>query len=193
MSRIESAAVFCGSAVGSNPAFAAGATELGQGLAAGRIKLVYGGGGIGLMGVVARAVLAAGGDLVGVMPDFLMRREVAHIGAGELIITDSMHSRKRRMFERADAFVILPGGLGTLDEFFEILTWRQLQLHHKPILICDIAGYAKPWVAMIEATIANGFARETVRDLFEVIEGVPALLARLAMLPKPVSQPGALL
>ncbi|MBC7634882.1 MAG: TIGR00730 family Rossman fold protein, partial [Acetobacteraceae bacterium] len=119
MSRIQSAAVFCGSAVGNNAAFAASAAELGQGFAAANIKLVYGGGGIGLMGVVARAAHNAGGELVGVMPDFLMRREVAHIGAGELIVTDSMHSRKRRMFELADAFVILPGGLGTLDEFFE--------------------------------------------------------------------------
>lgn len=193
MPRIQSAAVFCGSAVGTNPAFAASATELGQGLAAASIKLVYGGGGIGLMGVVARAAQGAGGELVGVMPDFLMRREVAHIGAGELIVTDSMHSRKRRMFELADAFVILPGGLGTLDEFFEILTWRQLRLHDKPILICDIAGYAKPWVAIIDACIANGFAQATARDLFEIVDGVPALLARLAMLPKPVSQPGSLL
>ena len=193
MPRIQSAAVFCGSAVGTNPAFAASATELGQGLAAASIKLVYGGGGIGLMGVVARAAQGAGGELVGVMPDFLMRREVAHIGAGELIVTDSMHSRKRRMFELADAFVILPGGLGTLDEFFEILTWRQLRLHDKPILICDIAGYAKPWVGVIEAAIANGFAQPGARDLFEVVDGVPALLARLAMLPRPVSQPGSLL
>ena len=193
MSRIQSAAVFCGSATGSNPAFAAGAQALGEGLAAASIKLVYGGGGIGLMGVVARAVHGAGGDVVGVMPDFLMQREVAHIGAGELIVTDSMHSRKRRMFELADAFVILPGGLGTLDEFFEILTWRQLRLHDKPILVCDIAGYAKPWVAIIEAAIANGFAQVGTRDLFEVVDGIPALLARLAMLPRPVSQPGSLL
>ena len=193
MVRIQSAAVFCGSAAGSNPAFAAGAQALGEGMAKSGIKLVYGGGGIGLMGVVARAVQGAGGELVGVMPEFLMQREVAHLGAGELVVTDSMHSRKRRMFELADAFVILPGGLGTLDEFFEILTWRQLRLHDKPILICDIAGYAKPWVGVIEAAIANGFAQPGARDLFEVVDGVPALLARLAMLPRPVSQPGSLL
>ena len=191
MSHIKSAAVFCGSATGHNPAFAAGAEALGAGLAASGIKLVYGGGGIGLMGVVARAVHGAGGALVGVMPDFLMRREVAHIGAGELIVTDSMHTRKRRMFELADAFIILPGGLGTLDEFFEIVTWRQLRLHDKPILICDIAGYARPWVALIDAVIENGFAQPAARDLYEVVDGVPALLARLAMLPRPVSQPGS--
>lgn len=193
MSRIQSAAVFCGSAAGSNPAFAAGAEALGAGLAAASIKLVYGGGGIGLMGVVARAVQGAGGALVGVMPDFLMRREVAHIGAGELIVTDSMHTRKRRMFELADAFIILPGGLGTLDEFFEILTWRQLRLHDKPILICNIAGYAEHLVAIIDAVVDHGFAQHSARDLFEVVEDVPALLTRLAMLPRPVSQPGSLL
>ncbi len=193
MIGIQSAAVFCGSAAGSNPAFAAAAEALGEGLAAFGIKLVYGGGGIGLMGVVARAAHKAGGELVGVMPEFLMQREVAHIGAGELIVTPDMHTRKRRMFELADAFVILPGGLGTLDEFFEILTWRQLRLHGKAILICDVAGYAKPWVAILEAAIANGFAQASARDLFEVIDGVPALLARLAMLPKPVSQQATLL
>jgi uncharacterized protein (TIGR00730 family) len=193
MAHIQSAAVFCGSATGTNPAFAAAAQALGEAMAASGIKLVYGGGGIGLMGVVARAVQGAGGDLVGVMPDFLMRREVAHIGTGELIVTDSMHSRKRRMFELADAFVILPGGLGTLDEFFEILTWRQLRLHDKPILICDIAGYAAPWVAIVDTAIANGFAQPGARDLFEVLDGVAALLTRLAMLPRPVSQPGSLL
>ena len=117
--------------------------------------------------------------MVGVIPDFLMRWEVAHEGLGELIVTDSMHSRKRRMFDLADAFVTMPGGLGTLDETFEILTWRQLKLHDKPILICDVAGSARPLLAAIEAAIAAGFARSDVRGLYEVVEGVPALLARL--------------
>ena len=122
------------------------------------IRLVYGGGRIGLMGVMADAALAAGGTVTGVIPEFLTRREVAHAGITELIVTDSMHSRKQRMFEAADAFISLPGGLGTLDETIEIITWRQLGLHAKPILICDVAGSAAPFLATIEAAIAADFA-----------------------------------
>ena len=122
------------------------------------IRLVYGGGRIGLMGVMADAALAAGGTVLGVIPEFLTRREVAHEGITELVVTASMHSRKQRMFEAADAFVSLPGGLGTLDETIEIITWRQLGLHAKPILICDVAGSAAPFLATIEAAIAADFA-----------------------------------
>ncbi len=193
MPRILSAAVFCGSSPGNDPGYMAAATALGQGLAAAGIRLVYGGGGIGLMGGVARAVHAAGGSVVGVIPEFLMRREMAHIEAGELIVTDSMHSRKNRMFELADAFVIMPGGLGTLDEMFEILTWRQLGLHDKPILICNVLGAATAWVGVIDAAIETGFARPEIRGLFEVVDGVPALLARLQKLPATPAQTATLL
>ena len=183
MNHIHSVAVFCGSSMGSSAAFRAAAAALGQGLAAAGMRLVYGGGQMGLMGVVANAVLAGGGRVVGVIPDFLQRQEVVHPGVSELIVTDSMHSRKRNMFELSDAFVTLPGGLGTLDETIEIITWRQLKLHDKPILICDVQGSAAPLVAAIETAIASGFARAEVRGLFEVIEGVPAVLARLGRLP----------
>lgn len=183
MSRIASVAVFCGASLGVSPAFRTAAEALAAGIARAGWRLIYGGGQMGLMGVVANAALAAGGEVVGVIPDFLQRREVSHDGITELVVTDSMHSRKRGMFERADAFVALPGGLGTLDETVEIITWRQLGLHDRPILVCDILGSAAPLVAAIENAVALGFARPEVRDLFEVLDGVPATLARLATLP----------
>lgn len=185
MSHINSVAVFCGSSLGVSPAFRAAAESLGQGIARAGWRLVYGGGQMGLMGVVANAALAEGGAVVGVIPDFLQRQEVAHEGVSDLIVTDSMHTRKTAMFERADAFVTLPGGLGTLDETVEVITWRQLRLHAKPILLCDVMGSAAPLVAAIEASIALGFARPEVRQLFEVHLGVQAVLTRLATLPAP--------
>ena len=180
--RPRSVAVFCGAQRGHDPTFAAAARALGRGLAGAGIRLVYGGGRIGLMGEMADAALAAGGEVVGVIPDFLTRQEVAHQGLSDLVVTDSMHSRKQHMFMAADAFVSLPGGLGTLDETVEIITWRQLRLHDKPILLCDVAGSAKPLLAVIEAAVAAGFAAPGARRLFEVVDGVPALLARLALL-----------
>ena len=157
------------------------------------IRLVYGGGRIGLMGVMADAALAAGGTVTGVIPEFLTRREVAHAGITELIVTNSMHSRKQRMFEAADAFISLPGGLGTLDETIEIITWRQLGLHAKPILICDVAGSAAPFLATIEAAIAADFADPAARELYEVVDGVPAVLQRLAHLHRGARGEAALL
>lgn len=176
---VHSVAVFCGSHAGNVPAFRAAAEEFGQALAEAGVRLIYGGGRVGLMGALADAALTAGGTVIGVIPDFLMRLEVAYEGISELIVTDSMHSRKRRMFELADVFVSFPGGLGTLDETIEILTWRQLKLHDKPVLICDIAGSAAPLTAMVEAAIAAGFAHPEVRELFEVVAGVPATMQRL--------------
>jgi uncharacterized protein (TIGR00730 family) len=177
---IKSVAVFCGASMGSNPAYHAAAVALGQGLAQQGQRLVYGGGGIGLMGVVATAVIQSGGEAIGIIPEFLRRREVAHPELVTLEVTDSMHSRKLRMFDLADVFVSIPGGLGTLDETIEILTWKQLNLHNKPILICDVEGSAQPLMAAIEATIAMGFARPEVLNLFELVPGVAALLERLA-------------
>jgi len=173
-------AVFCGSSFGNDPAYRQAAEALGSGLARAGIRLVYGGGRIGLMGTLADAVLHAAGEVVGVIPEFLCAAEIAHDALTRLEITDSMHARKRRMFELADAFVALPGGIGTLDETIEILTWRQLGLHAKPILVCDIAGSAGGLVGAIEGAIACGFAAPALRDGYAVVEGVPALLARLA-------------
>jgi uncharacterized protein (TIGR00730 family) len=177
-----SVTVFCGSSPGVDPDYAAAARALGEGLAAAGMNLVFGGGNVGLMGVVAGAALGAGAHVTGIIPDFLRQREVEFHGLSELIVTDSMHTRKRRLFALADAFVVMPGGLGTFDETIEILTWKQLGRHNKPILLCDILGWAQPFVAMVEQTIARGFAREPVRELFEVIPDVHATLARLSAL-----------
>jgi uncharacterized protein (TIGR00730 family) len=182
MQQMTSVAVFCGASPGQADVFMDAASALGQGLAASGIRLIYGGGRVGLMGALADAVLRNGGRVIGVIPEFLTRWEVAHGGVDELIVTDSMHSRKQRMFELSDAFVVFAGGLGTMDEAFEILTWRQLRLHDKPVLICDVAGSAAPLLGLIEAIIDTGFARPEARALYEVVDGVPALLERLGAL-----------
>ncbi len=186
-SAIRSVAVFCGSRFGHDPVYADAAAALGKGLAKVGIRLVYGGGGVGLMGIVADAALAAGGEVLGVIPEFLQRREVAHAGVGTLVVTGTMHDRKRRMFDAADAFVTMPGGLGTFDETIEITTWRQLGLHDKPILVCDIAGWAQPYLAAIQAAVDQGFAGPECLRLYEVLPDVDAVLARLAA----VTSPGA--
>jgi uncharacterized protein (TIGR00730 family) len=177
-----SVTVFCGSSPGADPLYADAARALGQGLGVRGMRLVFGGGNVGLMGLTAAATLEAGGEVTGIIPDFLRRREVEFHGLTELIVTDSMHTRKRRLFALADAFVVMPGGLGTFDETIEILTWKQLGQHNKPIIMTDILGWAQPFVAMVEQTIARGFARENVRNLFEIVPDVPAALARLEAL-----------
>jgi uncharacterized protein (TIGR00730 family) len=179
MAEIKTVAVFCGAQAGDDPAYREAAVALGRGLAEAGISLVFGGGRIGLMGAVADAALAAGGRVIGVIPEFLTKWEVAHEGVADMTVTDSMHTRKRRMFDLSDAFITLPGGLGTLDETIEIITWRQLKLHDKPILLCDVKGSAAPLLAAIEYAIAHGFARSDVRQLYEVVDGVPEVLRRL--------------
>lgn len=174
-----SVTVFCGSSPGVDPLYAEAARELGAGLARAGMNMVFGGGNVGLMGITAGAALAGGAHVTGIIPDFLRQREVEFPGLSELIVTDSMHTRKRRLFALGDAFVVMPGGLGTFDETFEILTWRQLGRHDKPIILCDILGWAQPFAAMIEQTIARGFARESARELFELQPDVAATLARL--------------
>jgi uncharacterized protein (TIGR00730 family) len=179
LTKLSSVAVFCGSSLGVNPAWQEAATDLGHGLGERGIRLVYGGGSVGLMGTVANAAMARGGDVIGVIPEFLTRREVAHHGVSNLEVTDTMHTRKMRMFHLSDAFISFAGGLGTLDETFEILTWKQLGQHTKPVLICDVEGSAHGVLGAIEASISMGFARPEIRDLYEIVLGVPALLARI--------------
>jgi len=149
--------VYCGSNAGSSPVYAEAARALGTRLAEDGLDLVYGGGNVGLMGIVANAVLDAGGDVIGVIPGQLVEWEVAHKGLTELIVVDSMHQRKQRMFELADGFVALPGGFGTLDEMFEMLTWRQLGLGHKPCAFFDVNGFWQPLMDMLERMVAERF------------------------------------
>ena len=190
MPGLRSLCVFCGSRVGADPRFAEAAEQLGRALAERGVRLVYGGGDIGLMGVVMRSVLAHGGEVCGVIPDFLMRREVGNPALTELVVVDSMHARKQRMFALADAFAILPGGLGTLDEAIEIITWRQLGLHGKPISVLNVAGYWACLEALIEQVIAAGFADPAIRGLFSVSEDVPSLLAGLEIRATPAPDAG---
>lgn len=184
-SHIRSVAVFCGSRPGHDPSHEQAARALGAGLARAGIRLVYGGGGVGLMGAVAAGAIAAGGAVQGVIPAFLLHAERAHLSGCALEVTPSMHTRKTRMFEMADAFITLSGGLGTLDETVEILTWRQLGLHDKPVVILDINGWARPFIALIEALIAQGFVAEAHRRLYQVVPDVDSALALLRAAPQP--------
>ncbi len=161
--------VFCGSSIGHDPAHAEAARRLGRLMADGGHRLVYGGGRVGLMGILADAVLSAGGEAVGVIPAFLKAHEVAHPGLTELLVVESMHLRKQAMVERADAFVVLGGGFGTLDEFFEILTWKQLGLHDKPIVVVDVAGLWQGLEALVAGLLSHGFIRGAHLELFTVV------------------------
>jgi uncharacterized protein (TIGR00730 family) len=161
----ERVCVFCGSRRGEDPAFALVAEELGRALAARRTTLVYGGGHIGLMGAVAEAALAAGGEVIGVIPDALVAKELAHGGLSQLRVTASMHERKAVMADLADAFIAMPGGLGTFEELCEILTWAQLGLHTKPVVVLDVGGYFQPLFDLFDAGVAQGFLRPDHRAL----------------------------
>ncbi len=176
MSPLRSLCVFCGSSPGINPAMRVAADTLGHRLAEAGITLVFGAGDVGLMGATARGALDAGGRVVGIIPEHLMRVELPNHDMMELHVVDSMHTRKRMMFDRADAICVLPGGLGTLDETFEILTWRQLALHNKPIILLNLEGYWDPLLTMVDSIIAQGFARDGVKSLFTVVTDVEQVL-----------------
>ena len=179
MNCINSVCVFCGSRAGADPAFGEAAEQLGRTLAERGVRLIYGGGGIGLMGIVMQAVLDNGGAVTGVIPEFLMRREVGNPALTELIVVDSMHERKRRMFELADGFAVLPGGLGTLDEAIEVITWQQLGLHGKPVAFLSVGDYWTVFEALIEHVIAQGFADSGIRTLYSVSSDPRSLLGTL--------------
>ena len=174
-----SVCVFCGSRPGANPRHAATAVSLGAALAAAGIRLVYGGGGVGLMGVTARATMKAGGVAVGVIPRFLEQREVAQAGLSELILVDSMHERKARMAALSDAFIALPGGTGTLDELIEITTWAQVGLHDKPIFLLGEDGYWQPLMGLINHMIDQGFAASNAAALLRWQAGLETLMTSL--------------
>jgi uncharacterized protein (TIGR00730 family) len=177
MQNIRSLCVYCGSSGAVEAQYRQAASELGTWLARARIGLVYGGGRVGLMGLLADAVLGAGGNVTGIIPSHLRDAEMAHHGVTELVVVDSMHERKRLMAERADAFAILPGGIGTLDETFEIVSWKQLRLHDKPILLVDIGGYWAPLRALLDHIVAHGFARPETRGLLQIVPSVAVLMA----------------
>ena len=183
MQNIRSLCVYCGSSGAVAAQYRDAANELGAQLARVGIVLVYGGGRVGLMGLLADATLAAEGKVTGIIPSRLSDAEVAHRGVTELIVVDSMHERKRLMAERADAFAILTGGIGTLDEMFEIVSWKQLRLHDKPILLVDIGGYWAPLLALLDHVVDTGFAGAQTRGLLQVVPSIAALLAALSEAP----------
>lgn len=175
--RLKSLCVFCGSSPGADPAHREAAARLGATLAANHVRLVYGGGHLGLMGALAEAVMKGGGQVIGIIPEHLTRIEKAYDEITELHVVDSMHTRKRMMFDMADAFAVLPGGMGTMDETFEILTWKQLRLHNKPIIVVNQLGYWQPWLDMAAHIIGNGFAHPATAELYTVVGDVDEVLA----------------
>ena len=181
--------VFCGSRVGRNGAYADAAQLLGRTLAARDIELVFGGGKVGLMGIVADACLAAGGTAIGVIPQALMEWEVGHAGLTRLEVVDSMHTRKARMAALADGFIALPGGLGTLEELFEMLTWAQLGFHRKPIGLLNVAGYYAPLVQMMSTSVEEAFMKPENAGLLLTADTVDDLLRAMDAYQAPASSP----
>jgi len=171
--------VFCGSRTGNNPLYAAAAVELGQLFVQHGIDLVFGGGHIGLMGVIADAVLAAGGDVIGVIPQALVDKELAHPRVQQMHVVGSMHQRKAIMADLSDAFIAMPGGYGTGDEFFEIVTWRQLHIHNKPIGILNTAGFFDALLGWLDHVVQEGFIKPPQRGLLQVSASPQELLGRL--------------
>ena len=177
---LRSVCVFCGSRPGRNPAHGIAARDTGAMLARNGWRLVFGAGDVGLMGEVAKAAQAAGAPALGVIPVHLLGRERSGRDRATMIVTEDMHERKKVMFMNSDAVVVLPGGAGSLDEFFEVLTWAQIGLHGKPILLLDVEGYWQPLLALVDHVIAEGFADTSLKRHFRTVPDVPALEAALA-------------
>ena len=188
MPRLRSICVFCGASSGRDPRYTDVAVAVGMELARRGIELVYGGGRLGLMGAVADAALAAGGRVTGVIPSGLVDRELAHGGVTELRIVSTLHERKAVMAELSDAFVALPGGLGTLEELAEVLSWAQLGLHAKPVGALDVAGFFRPLVAHVDHAAAEGFVSDRHRDLLLVDDDLDRLLGRFQAWESPGSR-----
>jgi len=183
MAALRRVCVFCGSKHGARPQYTEAARAMAAALVAAGVDLVYGGGRVGLMGVVADAVLEAGGEVIGVIPDHMSDREIAHYGLTDLRVVGSMHERKALMYQLSDGFVALPGGLGTLEELFEITTWSQLGLHAKPTALLDVAGFYAPLVEFLDRLVTEGFVSERHRRLLRVAADPARLLERLAAFP----------
>ncbi len=178
---IRSVGLFCGSSMGSDPRWAEAATALGCMLAAEGLRLVYGGGAVGLMGACAKAAIASGGQVLGVIPEFLRLPEVAY-EAAELVVTTSMHERKARMFQEADGFVVMPGGIGTLEEAIELLSWSRLDLHAKPVVFLDIAGFWQPLFELIDHTVRQGFTPPQFAAAYSAVDQVEQVMPRLCQM-----------
>jgi hypothetical protein len=191
MESIRNVCVYCGSSAGAEPRFGDAADALGRALAEADVGLVFGGGGGGLMGRLARATLAAGGRVTGIIPKFLVKREHALVDGQELVVVDGMHQRKQLMFDRADAFIALPGGVGTLEELVEQLTWAQLQRHRKPVLLADIDGFWRPLLALFAHMRNLGFIHEEFEVRYLVAEKIEDALPMLRAAARRLAAPAA--
>lgn len=189
MSLPESVCVYCGASENAKPIYKEAARAIGTLLGSNGIRTIYGGGKVGLMGIVADSALAAGGDVVGIIPQHIQAREIAHVGLTELHVVESMHVRKQMMVDRSDAFVVLPGGYGTLDEAFEIMTWRQLGLHDRSVIFLNVAGYYDPLLAFVRHALGEGFLTETHLGLFQVVDRIEDVLPALDRLDQPSQEP----
>ncbi|MBL4800358.1 MAG: TIGR00730 family Rossman fold protein [Emcibacter sp.] len=184
MANIKSLCVYCGSRMGRNSHFKKLAENFGTILAQEQIRLVYGGGNVGLMGVIANRVMQQGGKVTGIIPRHLNEEEAGWKEASDFFVVDNMHERKRMMFDHSDAFVALPGSIGTLDETIEVITWKQLQLHNKPIVIVNVDNYWQPFMDLIDNFIREDFTTPRVLDLFHVVETVEDVVPLLKSLPE---------
>ena len=187
--ELKTVCVYCGSSTKVDQVYLQAARDMGAEIAKSGLGLVYGGGNVGLMGACANAVLEAGGDVHGIIPSHIADKEVEHKGLTRLDVVDTMHERKQMMVDHADAFIILPGGLGTMDEFFEIMTWKQLGLHDKPILVVNIAGYWDHLMMLIDTLVAKGFARQVDKDMLIVVDEVDEVVDALNTAPRETVSP----
>ena len=191
MTQIKSVCVYCGSSSNVDDNFKKAAKAMGKILADNNIRLVYGGGKAGLMGIIADSVMENGGEAIGIIPSHISDREIQHTGLTELHIVESMHVRKQMMVDYSDAFVVLPGGIGTLDETCEIITWRQLGIHDMPIIIVNLDGYWTPFLSMIEHLVKQGFMRKEDKNTFIVVEDIKDVLHSLQNAPKESFDPSS--
>lgn len=191
MSELKNICVYLGSSGRADEIYKQATVELGVAMAKAGIGLVYGGGKVGLMGLLADTVLENGGHVIGIIPEHLAQKEVAHKGVSELLVVPDMHTRKRLMVEKSDAFVIMPGGIGTLDETCEVLTWKQIGMHGKPIVFADIDGYWQPFYALIDHLIETKFMREGDKGLYRSVESVDAIIPCIRDMPTQAFDPAS--
>lgn len=191
MKEIKSICVYCGSSINVDDDFKDAAREMGKILADNNIRLIYGGGKAGLMGIIADSVMENGGEVIGIIPSHISDREIQHTALTELHIVESMHIRKQMMVDYSDAFLVLPGGVGTLDETCEIITWRQLGIHDMPIMIANLKGYWTPFLSMIDNIVSEGFMREDDKNTFMVVDTLDDVLQKFADAPKESFDPSS--
>lgn len=180
---MKSIAVYCASSKGFDPQYETSAYEVGKYIASLGMTLVYGGANVGLMGAVANGAIENGGEVIGVLPNFLKRKEIEHLGLKELILVESMHERKMKMHELSDAIITLPGSFGTMEELFEMLTWRQLGLHEKPMGLLNTNQFYAPLIEMIDKMIASGFLKASYKDLMQIEENIDCLIEKMQTAP----------